>query len=313
VAGLIGRRILMSIPLVLLVSLLSFLLEAIAPGDTARTILGNQFTPERYRELRRELGLDQPVLQQYWDWLGDAIHGDLGRSTLNGLEVSDEIWRRLPVTLSLIVGATVVSGLVGVALGLVSGVRGGRVGRVVDALSLVGAGVPSFWLGLVLVALLAVRWRIFPATGYAPIADGVFSWLRSLALPVSTLAVAGVAVIAKQTRDATSDVLQRPFVRSLRANGASEASVIFRHVLRNAAMPVVTVVGLVFVGLLTGTVLVESVFAMPGLGGLAVQAATRHDLPMLQGVAITFALFVVVVNLLIDVAYGWLNPKVRVG
>lgn len=310
--GLIFRRLLVSIPLVVLVSLLTFLLEALAPGDTARTILGENYTPQGYAQLRHALGLDQPVLTQYWHWLTGAVHGDFGVSPISGLDVGNQIATRLGVTLSLIIAATVVAGLLGVALGAASAVRGGALGRAVDVLSLVGLAVPGFWLGFVLVTLFAVAVRLLPATGYVPVGASPVAWARSLILPTVALALAPVALIAKQTRDGMLDALNRDFVHTLRANGASEASIVFRHALRNAAIPVVTVVGLMFVGLLNGTVLVETVFAMPGLGGLAVQSTTQHDLPVIQGVAVTFTVIVVLVNLLVDLAYGWLNPKVRV-
>jgi peptide/nickel transport system permease protein len=309
---LILRRLAISVPLVFLVSLLTFLLQSLAPGDTARAILGTNYTPEGYAQLREQLGLDQPVFVQYWHWLGHAIRGDFGVSPISGLGVGAEIVSRMGVTLSLIIGATVVSALLGLSLGVLSAVRGGRLGKLVDALSLAGFAVPNFWLGLVLITVLAVAIRAFPATGYVPLSASPSEWVASLVLPIATLAVHGAAVVAKQTRDAMSDALSREYVFALRANGASEWSIVLRHALRNAAIPVVTVVGLLFVGLLNGTVLVEGVFAMPGLGGLAVQATTQHDLPMIQGVAVTFTLIVVLVNLTVDLAYGWLNPKVRV-
>lgn len=309
---LISRRLLVSVPLVLLVSLLTFLLEALAPGDTARTILGDNYTPEAYRQLRHALGLDQPLLVQYWHWLTGAVHGDFGVSPVSGLDVGHQVALRLGPTVSLIVGTTVVAGLVGVALGVISAVRGGVVGRLVDLLSLAGYALPGFWLGLVLVTLFAVTVRLLPATGYVSLGASPAEWARGLVLPVIALAVAPVALIAKQTRDGMLDALSRDFVHTLRANGATETSIVLRHALRNAAIPVVTILGLMFVGLLSGTVLVETVFAMPGLGGLAVQSTTQHDLPMIQAVAVTFTAVVVIVNLLVDVAYGWLNPKVRV-
>jgi len=310
--ALILRRLLISVPLVIVVSWLTFLLQHLAPGDTARSILGENYTPEGYAQLRAQLGLDQPLPVQYWHWLTHALHGDFGVSPLNGLNVGTEIGSRLGVTLSLIVVTTIVAAVLGIALGALSAVRGGPLGRMIDVLSLAGFALPSFWLALVLVTVFAVALRILPATGYTPFAESPGGWVSSLVLPVAALAVHGTATVAKQTRSGLLDVLGRDFVVSLRANGVSERSILFRHALRNAAIPVVTVIGLVFVSLLNGTVLVEAVFAMPGLGGLAVQSATQHDVPAIQAVAVTFTLIVVVVNLLVDLAYGWLNPKVRV-
>lgn len=309
---LVGRRLLISIPLVLLVTFLTFLLQAAAPGDTARTILGENYTPQGYHALRHQLGLDQPLLVQYWHWLDAALHGHLGTSPISGLVVASQITDRLGVTLSLVVCTSLLALVVGIGLGVVSATREGVVGRSVDVVSLLGLALPNFWLALVLVSVFAVTLRLVPTTGYVSLQDSPADWARSMVLPVVTLTIGIVAVLAKQTRDAMRDVLSRPFIHALRAKGVSETSIVLRHGLRNAAIPVVTVLGLLFVGLLSGTVLIEAVFAMPGLGGLAIQAATQHDLPTLQGVTLTFTLIVVAVNLLVDLAYGWLNPKVRV-
>ena len=244
--------------------------------------------------------------------MSGAIHGDLGTSLFSQESVSSMLGSRLPVTLSLVIGSTIVATVIGVGLGIAGARASGALGRLVDAIALIGLAIPNFFLGLLLVAWFAVAIQAFPATGYVPFADSPSDWFASLVLPVITLAVPGVAVIAKQTRDAMRDALERPFIRTLRAAGVPRRSLIYRHALRNAAIPVATVVGVVFVAALSGTVLVESVFAMPGLGGLAVQATDQHDLPLIQGVAIEFTVIVIVVNLLVDVAYGWLDPRVRV-
>lgn len=309
---LIGRRLALSVPQLLAVSASTFLLVALIPGDVAQTIVGPNGTPDQYASLRASLGLDESLPQRYWDWLTSAVQGDLGTSLFSQESVSSMLGSRLPVTLSLVIGSTLVATVLGVALGIAGARAAGPLGRVVDAIALVGLAIPNFFLGLLLVAWFAVALPLFPATGYVPFADSPGDWLSSLALPVITLAVPGVAVIAKQTRDAMRDALERPFIRTLRAAGLPRRSLIYRHALRNAAIPVATVVGVVFVAALSGTVLVESVFAMPGLGGLAVQATDQHDLPLIQGVAIEFTVIVIVVNLLVDVAYGWLDPRVRV-
>jgi peptide/nickel transport system permease protein len=309
---LIARRLAISIPLLIIVSLLTFLLQALTPGDTARTLLGDNYTPQAYAQLRRQLGLDQPLLVQYWHWLSGAVRGNLGTSPISGLSVRAEVMSRLGVTLSLIIGTVVVVAVAGVGLGVLSAVRNGILGRAVDTLALLGFALPAFWVGLVLVTVFAVDLRALPATGYVPPATDPVGWLGSLVLPVAALAFSGVAVVAKQTRGAMLDMLSREFVHTMRANGASEVSIVLRHALRNAAIPVVTVLGLLFVSLLSGTVFVETVFAMPGLGGLIVQSTTQHDLPMVQGVVVVFTVIVVVANLLVDLAYGWLDPKVRV-
>jgi peptide/nickel transport system permease protein len=309
---LIGRRLALSIPQLLVVSASTFLLVALIPGDVARTIVGPNGTQEQYASLRASLGLDESLPARYWDWLTHAVQGDLGTSLFSQESVSSLLGSRLPVTLSLVIGSTLVATVLGVGLGIAGARASGPVGRVVDAIALVGLAIPNFFLGLLLVAWFAVALPWFPATGYVPFADSPSDWLASLVLPVVTLAVPGVAVIAKQTRDAMRDALERPFIRTLRAAGVPRRSLIYKHALRNAAIPVATVVGVVLVAALSGTVLVESVFAMPGLGGLAVTATDQHDLPLIQGVAIEFTVIVIVVNLLVDVAYGWLDPRVRV-
>lgn len=309
---LILRRVLISIPLILVVTFITFLLQSLAPGDTARAILGLNYTPEAYARLVQELGLDRPLLVRYADWLGSAVLGDLGTSPVSGLSVAGEIGHRLGVTISLMIGTTAVALILGVALGVVSAVRGGWLGKLVDVVSLAGFSLPNFWLGLVFVTVFAVLLRWLPATGYVSISSSPTKWIVALILPVATLAAGAIAIVAKQTRDSMRESLGRPFILALRANGVPRSSIILRHSLRNAAIPIVTVLGLMFVGLSSGTVLIEAVFAMPGLGGLAVQATTQRDVPMIQGVALTFTLIVVLVNLVVDLAYGWLNPKVRV-
>lgn len=309
---LIGRRLALSLPLLFLVSASTFLLVALIPGDVARTIVGPNATPDQYESLRHSLGLDESLVGRYWDWLRHAVQGDLGQSLFNRESVSSLLGSRLPVTLSLVIGSTLTATVLGVALGVAGARMTGPIGRAVDAVALLGLAIPNFFLGLLLVAWFAVTLPLFPATGYVPFAESPVEWLRSLVLPVITLAVPGIAVIAKQTRDAMREALERPFVRTLRAAGVPNRSLIYRHALRNAAIPVATVVGVVFIAALSGTVLVESVFSMPGLGGLAVQATEQHDLPVILGVAVEFTAIVIVVNLVVDIAYGWLDPRVRV-
>lgn len=309
---LVGRRLLLSVPLLFIVSSFTFLLVAVIPGDAARTLVGSSGTQQQYLALHHALGLDQPLYERYWHWVVRAFHGDLGISLFGQQPVSSMLNSRLSVSLSLVVGATILSGVLGVLLGIGGALRGGVVGRALDAIALVGLAIPNFFLGLLLVSWFAVSIHLFPAVGYVDPSQSLSQWLRSLILPVVTLAVPGVAVVAKQTRDAMRDVLERPFIRTLRACGVTRRRIVFKHALRNAAIPVVTVLGIIFVGALSGTVLVESVFAMPGLGGLAVQATSEHDVPLIQGVVIYFTMIVIAVNLIVDLLYGWLDPRVRI-
>src|SRR6266567_2105715 len=283
-----ARWLASSAVLLFAVTVLTFLLTALAPGDAAKAILSGQttsYTPQQYQQVRHDLGIDQPLPVQYWHWLYRLLHGSLGTDLFSGQPITQALNGRLGASLSIIVGTVVLSAVLGLA-------------------------APNFWLALVLVELLAVRAPLFPATGYAS-GEGPLPWLRSLVLPVLALAVGGSAFIARQTRDAMADVLTRDFITALRAHGLPLRSIIFKHALRNAAIPVVTLLGLMFVSLLGGTVLIESVFTIPGLGQQAVAASSTHDLPMIEGVAFYFTVVVIAVNLLVDVSYGWLNPKVR--
>lgn len=308
---LIGKRLLWAIPLLLAVTLLAFVLLGLTPGDPARSILGPTATDAQLEALRLSLGLDQPWYVQYWNWLTGAVTGDLGTSMSSKTPVVSQLAARLPATLSLVVGATVVSSVLGIAIGVFSATRGPIAGRFTDAFSMLGFAIPNYWLGLVLVALFSVRLGWFPATGFTPLTESPGKWIASITLPVITLAVGGITMIAKNTRDAMRDVMARDFIDVLRAEGWSEHHIVYRHALRNASIPVVTAIGVFFVGVLGGTVLVETVFAMPGLGGLAVGATSAHDIPVLLGVTLYFCIGVVLVNLLVDLTYGLLNPKAR--
>jgi peptide/nickel transport system permease protein len=307
----VGRRALFAVPLLFVVSALSFLLVSLTPGDAAREILGTNPPPGAYPKLRHALGLDLPIQEQYWRWLTHAVRGDLGGSLVTSERVTHVIDPRLPVTLSLMLCALLVTVGIGVPVGLFSAVRGGVAGRFIDGMALVGFALPAFWIGAVLIAVFSVQLKWFPVVGYVPLSESPSRWLASLALPVTALALHAVAAVAKQTREAILDVRSSEFIRMARANGISPASVLFRHTLKNAAIRIVTIVGLLAVSLLGGTVLVESVFALPGLGGLAVNVALQHDLPFVQGIVVYFTLIVVVINLLIDLIYTLLNPRVR--
>jgi peptide/nickel transport system permease protein len=309
-----ARWLASSLVLLFVITAATFVLASLAPGDAARAILSSQsgsYTAQQYLQMRHALGIDQPLPVQYWHWLDGVLHGSLGADLFSGQPVTQELNARLGPSLSVIVGTVIVSGLAGVSTGIVSALRGGALGRLVDAVSLAGLAFPNFWLALVLVELLAVKVQVFPATGYAPLGTDPGPWLRSIALPVLTLSAGGVAFVAKQTRDSLSEVMSRDFIVMLRARGLSRRSVVLRHALRNAAIPVVTMLGLLLVGLLGGTVLIENVFSIPGLGQEAVTAAGSHDLPVIEGVAFYFAVVVVIANLLVDVSYRLLNPRVR--
>jgi peptide/nickel transport system permease protein len=308
----ITRRLLLSIPLIVIVTGITFFLESLVPGDPATTLLGLNATPEQYTAVREALHLDLPVYEQYWLYLKGLAHLDLGRSIFTNESVNGMVIGRLWVTLGLVVGATVLAACVGVALGVFSATRGLFLRRVVDVGSLVGSALPAFWVALALISIFAVGTGLFPATGYITPGESLGGWLRSLVLPVAALAIGGVAMIAKVTRDAMLSALRMEYIRTLRASGVSPRSIVWHHALRNAGLAVVTTVGLTMISFFAGSVLVESVFVLPGLGNAVVAATNQHDIPVVQGIALIFTLIVIVVNLLVDIMYGLLNPKVRV-
>lgn len=307
----IGFRAVTAIPLILLVSFLIFLLESLVPGNPAQTILGQNATPQNVAALDRQLGLNKPLLTGYWTWLDGVLHGHLGTSVISGEHVGALLSGRLAVTLSLVILSVIVSGIVGVAFGLISARRGGWLGRMLDVVSLAGLALPSFWVGTVLVVLLAVKVRIFPASGYETFAQSPWGWFEHLILPVAALSLLGVASVAKQSRDAILSALEADYIAMLRGNGMSEREIMLKHVLRNAAMPIVTVLGVVAIGTLGGTVFVESVFVLPGLGSQATQSTVDHDLPVILGIGLYFTVIVVIINLLVDLTYGLLNPRAK--
>lgn len=309
--NLILRRLAISLPLLFVVSILVFILQSFIPGNAARAIAGVQASQATVDHIRDELGLNLPIWQQYWNWLVDVFHGSLGNSLLNGQPVVGLLNQRLPVTLSLVIGATVVATVLGVLLGVVSSRGHGVTARLIDVLSIGGLAVPGFWLALVLITVFSVGLGMFPSTGYVALTSSLGGWAWSLTLPVLALALTGITSIAKQTREAMMDVLGSDFIRNLRANGIPERSVIFRHALRSSGVSVLTISGLIFVGALSGSVVVEQVFGLPGLGSLAISATQGKDMTAIQGIAVYFTLIVIIVNLVIDIAYGWINPKVR--
>jgi peptide/nickel transport system permease protein len=316
VLGVVARRLALSVPLLFVVSALVFLLTSIAPGNATEVILGPQETSglprADYDRLAHQLGLDRPLHLQYWEWLSHAVAGDFGISLATRQPVIEIIFQRLSVTLSLVVGTLVVSVLVGVGLGIVSGVRGRAVGRTVDALAMVGWVVPVFWLSAQLIVIFAVELGWFPATGYVPFAQSPSEWARSLVLPVAALSLGAIAGFAKFTREAMLDALASDYIRMARANGESARSIVFQHAFKSALVQVITLTGLLTIGLLVGTVFVEDVFSLPGLGSLVVNAIRGEDLPVVQGAAVFFALIVIAVNLVTDLAYSLVSPKARV-
>jgi peptide/nickel transport system permease protein len=306
----IVRRLLLSVPLLLLVSALSFALLALTPGSVARQLLGAQATAEQVAAMQHTLGLDQPVYEQYWRWLTHALGGDLGISLLNGQPATSLIQQNLSATLSLTISTLVVFVVIGVTWGVFGAVYGGVADRFASALSLTGFAMPGVWVGSVLIELFAVDVRWFPAVGYTAPSQGVTEWLRSLVLPVATLSLGFIAVTAKNTREAMLDVLASEHVRMARANGVPSFSIVYVYAMKNVAIRVVTIVGLLTIGLLGGDVIVENVFGLPGLGAALVNAVNTHDVPVVQAITVIYTIVIVVINLLTDLTYRLFDPRV---
>ncbi|MFI6698643.1 ABC transporter permease [Streptomyces sp. NPDC050509] len=306
------RRIAAGAVLVVVVATATFLLLSLTGTDVARNILGETATRAAVTAKSHELGLDQPLAERYWHWVQQAVQGDLGASWFTGDSVNQSLVDTLPVTLSVVLAGLLTAAVLSVLLGTAAALRGGWVDRLVQVGAVLGTAAPSFLIALVLAVTLAVQLGWLPATGYVAIDASGVDWLRSITLPAASLAVGATAATAMQVRGALVDVLRADFVRTLRSRGLSTRSVVFRHALRNAAPPALTVLALQFIGLIGGAVVVEKVFGLPGIGTLANSAAVRGDAPVLLGTVVVTVVIVVAVNLLLDVAYGWLNPKVRV-
>ncbi|GEL17228.1 ABC transporter permease [Pseudonocardia asaccharolytica] len=311
-AGLLVNRILRSVPLVLLITLGVYGLVFLIPGDPAATLAGDNPTPEQIAHIRQSLGLDRPAVEQYLGWLLDAVRGQLGQSLYTGADVTGMILDRFGVTAWLSVLAVLVAVVIGIPAGvLAAAARGSWIDRAITVAVTAGIAIPGFWLGLMLIIVFALQAGVFPAGGYTPISEDFGEWLLHVTLPAVTLAAAPAAELARHTRSAMLGVLEQDYIRSARAKGVAEWAVLIRHGLKNAAGPVITVLSFQAALLLGGSVIVEQIFGMPGLGSLAIQAVHDKDLPVLQGVVLVAALIVMIINLLTDLAYGFLNPKVR--
>jgi peptide/nickel transport system permease protein len=308
----VGRRLVACAVLVVMIATITFLLAFSATGNVARNLLGESATADQLAAKNAELGLDKPLLAQFGSWAEHAARGDLGISWFTNEPVAQAIANRLPVTLSMVALAVSLTALISVGLGVAAAVRGGWLDRVIQVSSVLGFALPNFWVALVLVVFLSVTLGVLPATGYVRLSESPGGWASALVLPVASLVIGSTASAAQQVRGAVIDVLRQDFVRTLRARGISPRSVLFRHALRNAATPALTVLSLQFIALLGGAVVIEKVFAIPGLGTLTINAALQGDVPVLMGVVVTLVVLVVIVNLVIDIVSGWVNPKVRV-
>ncbi|MGH2530881.1 MAG: ABC transporter permease [Thermomicrobiales bacterium] len=306
------RRLLMTIPVMLLVATGVFLLLKMTPGDPAGVILGPDATEEQRLALRERLGLNDPIPEQYLRWLGQLVRGDLGDSIFLDQTVAEALLDRTQPTLLLTVLATLVALTIGLPTGIFAARRrGGWLDVGSMSFAILGISMPTFWLGLNLILIFAVKLRWLPVAGYAPISEGIWESLRYLILPAVTLGAAQGALLARMTRSMMLEVLNTEYIRTARAKGLTEQRVVYGHALRNAFIPLLTVIGLTFAVLIGGAVVTEQIFNIPGVGRLLIQAIGRRDFPVVQGTVLVIAAMYVLINLAVDLFYAVIDPRIR--
>ncbi|MCP2030261.1 peptide/nickel transport system permease protein [Okibacterium sp. HSC-33S16] len=294
------------------ISCLTFFLLYFSSTNIARNILGEYATPEQVAAKQSELGLDQPILTRFATWVGNALTGDFGTSWFTNEPVVQSLLTRLPVTLALVVTSILIIAVLSTLIGVAAAVKRGWIDRVVQTAAVIGDAIPNFVLAIVFVTIFAIQLGFFPATSSIQPGADAGAWVASLTLPVIALVISGLTSAAQQVRSAVIKQLEKDYVRTLRSRGISEGVILFKHVLRSAAPAGLTVLSLQFIGMLGGVVIIEQIFALPGMGALAVQSTTLGDTPLVMGVVLYTVIIVIIVNLLVDLANGWLNPKVRV-
>ena len=308
----IVRRIVATIPVMALVALFVFSLLYIAPGDPAAIIAGDQASPADVLRIRESLGLDRPYLIRFGEWSWRILQGDLGTSIFTNLPVTQLIAQRIEPTVSLMVLTLIFAVVIAVPMGVIAAWKAGTwVDKSAMAFAVLGFSVPVFVVGYLLAWIFALKLDWLPVQGYTPLAEGIWPWFRNLILPTVTLGLVYVALIARITRATMLEVLQQDYVRTANAKGVTQKDVLFLHSLKNAAVPIVTIIGIGIALLIGGAVVTESVFAIPGLGRLTVDAILRRDYPVIQGVVLMFSLVYVLVNLLIDLTYTLVDPRIR--
>jgi len=311
-SGFIARRLLQMIPVLFFVSVIVFVLINLVPGDAARLFLGQEATPDALTALRHEMGLDRPLHMQYLRWVGGMLHGDFGRSFKDNRPVLTTLLLKIPVTAELTAAAALISWMIAIPAGILAAWRQRTaVDHGATAVALLGLSIPNFWLGIMLIYLFAVNLRWLPASGFAPLSVDLGQNLRTLIMPAFVLGIFFAAIVTRQLRSSMLEVLSADFVRTARAKGLGQKGVLVRHALRNAVIPVVTVMGIQLGILLGGAVITETIFALPGLGRLAVESIYTRDHPMLEGVVMFSALAVLLINFLVDVTYSLIDPRIK--
>ena len=306
------RRILSTLPVMGIVALFVFSLLYIAPGDPAAVIAGDQASPADVERIRQGLGLDRPFLVQFGTWLWNILHGDLGTSIFTNMPVAAMIAQRVEPTFSLMAITLVLTILVAVPLGVMAAWKAGSwVDRTIMAFAVFAFSLPVFVVGYVLAYVFALQFEWLPVQGYTPLKAGLWPWLQNLILPALALGTVYIALIARITRASMLEVLQQDYVRTARAKGLGQRNILFVHALKNAAVPIVTVIGIGIALLIGGAVVTESVFAIPGLGRLTIDAILRRDYPVIQGIVLLFSFLYVLVNLMVDVTYTLVDPRIR--
>ena len=307
------RRSLQGVLLIFLVSVAAFSLTWLIPGDPAYAIAGIDASPEEAAAVRARLNLDDPPIQRYGHWLGNAVHGDFGKSLQTDRSVAAEIKRRIPITASIALGAFLMALIVGTLFGIIQGAFAGRLpDKILLFFVSLGLATPQFWLATLLITYFGVKVHMFPVLGYVSFTESPTEWFRYAFLPMVTLAVFTGAEISRQLRTGLVGVLDQDYIRAARARGVSNKSIVSRHALKNAALPTITIIGVRLGFLLAGSIVVESIFSIPGLGAYAYSAVQYRDVPVIQAIVVISAVAVVTIGVLVDIAYAYLNPKVRV-
>jgi peptide/nickel transport system permease protein len=308
----IGRRILIAIPTLIIVSLLVFALQKLLPGDPVLTMAGEERDPQVLEYLRQKYRLDDPIPVQYFAWIGSALTGNLGISLRTDIPVLDLIMSKLPVTLELAIMAMIVALAIGIPAGIISAVRKGTaVDYTANVIALSGLSIPNFWLGIMLIMLISVRWQLLPASGYVPPTEDLWLNIKTMIMPAFVLGTGLAASLMRHTRSAMLGVMRSDYIRTARAKGLLSRKVILKHALRNALIPIVTLSTLLFGELLAGAVLTEQIFTIPGFGKLIVDAVFNRDYAVVQGVVLCTAVGFIFMNLVADVLYVLVNPRLR--